>query len=50
MELVDGPYGKMLLQVVEAIAAGYPVNSINLPQQESFYQKDGYGPDDLGIL
>jgi hypothetical protein len=44
MQLVDGPYGKSLLEMIAAIAANYPVNSISI--NEMYYQHDGYGPDD----
>ncbi len=44
MQLVNGPYGKSLLEMIAAIAANYPVNSISI--NEMYYQRDGYGPDD----
>jgi len=46
MELVEGNYGKLLLQMVDYIATNYPnVNSISLT--ELSYRLDGYGPDEL---
>ena len=46
MELVNGNYGKYLLQMVEYIAANYPkVDSISLT--ELSYRLDGYGPAEL---
>jgi hypothetical protein len=43
MELVDGAYGKLLLEVVTYIAKNYPdVNSISIT--ELCYHIDGYGP------
>lgn len=45
MELVNGNYGKLLLSMVEYIAANYPqVNSISLT--ELSYRLDGYGPNE----
>jgi hypothetical protein len=46
-ELVNGEYGRQLLGMIEAIASGYPVNSISIT--ELFYHSDGYGPDDLKL-
>jgi len=43
MELVEGDYGKLLMNMVEYIAANYPkVNSISIT--ELSYRLDGYGP------
>jgi hypothetical protein len=46
-ELVNGEYGRQLLGMIEAIASGYPVDSISIT--ELFYHSDGYGPDDLKL-
>ncbi len=46
MELVNGEYGKLLLEQVQYIAANYPhVDSISLT--ELSYRLDGYGPNEL---
>lgn len=44
MQLVNGEYGKLVLEMIDAIAANYPVESISI--NEMFYHLDGYGPDD----
>ncbi len=44
MQLVEGPYGKLLLEMIRAIASTYAVDSISI--NEMYYQRDGYGPDD----
>jgi len=44
MQVVQGQYGKLLLQMIQYIAANYPVDSISI--NEMFYHLDGYGPDD----
>ena len=44
MQLVEGPYGQQLLDMITAIASGYPVDSISV--NELAYHLDGYGPDD----
>ena len=44
MQLVDGPYGKLILDMIRAVASSYPVDSISI--NEMYYQRDGYGPDD----
>jgi hypothetical protein len=44
MELVEGNFGRQLLDMLQAIAATYPVNSITLT--EIVYHADGYGPQD----
>ncbi len=44
MQVVQGPYGQMLLQMIEYIAKNYPVDSISI--NEMFYHVDGYGADD----
>ncbi len=44
MDLVDGEFGKLLLDMIEAIAANYPVDSISLT--ELMYYTDGYGDID----
>jgi hypothetical protein len=45
MELVEGEYGRLLLDMVENIAANYPrVNSISIT--ELSYRLDGYGPQE----
>jgi hypothetical protein len=44
MQVVQGKYGQLLLQMIEYIAANYPVDSISI--NEMFYHLDGYGPDD----
>ncbi len=44
MQVVKGQYGQQLLQMIEYIAANYPVDSISI--NEMFYHLDGYGPDD----
>jgi hypothetical protein len=43
-ELVSGEFGQQLLDMIEYIAANYPVDSISLT--ELFYHSDGYGSDD----
>jgi hypothetical protein len=43
-ELVHGAYGQQLLDMIEYIAANYPVDSISIT--ELYYHRDGYGPDD----
>src|SRR5450759_359466 len=44
MQMVEGPYGRQLLEMIEAIAANYPVDSISI--NELAYHRDGYGADD----
>jgi len=44
MELVDGPFGQDLLDMIDNIATHYPVNSITLT--ELVYYIDGYGEQD----
>ncbi len=44
MDLVDGDFGRQLLDMIEAIAANYPVDSISLT--ELMYYTDGYGDVD----
>jgi hypothetical protein len=44
MELVDGPFGQDLLDMIDKIATYYPVNSITLT--ELVYYVDGYGEQD----
>lgn len=44
MDLVDGEFGQLLLDMIEAIAANYPVDSISLT--EMMYYTDGYGDVD----
>ena len=44
MQVVQGQYGQLLLQMIQYIAANYPVDSISI--NEMFYHLDGYGPDD----
>jgi hypothetical protein len=44
MQLVEGPYGQQIFQMIEAIAANYPVDSISI--NELTYHHDDYGPDD----
>ncbi len=44
MELVEGPFGKQLLSMIDYIAANYPVNSITL--SELVYYVDGFGDQD----
>ncbi len=46
-ELVNGDYGKQLLDMVDYIAANYPVDSISIT--ELSYHVDGYGADDLAL-
>jgi hypothetical protein len=46
-ELVNGAYGKLLLDLVAYIAANYPVDSISIT--ELCYRVDGYGADDLAL-
>ena len=43
-ELVQGEFGQMLLDMVEGIAANYPVQSISITELD--YHCDGYGADD----
>jgi hypothetical protein len=45
MDLVDGEFGEMVLDMIEAIARDYPVDSISIT--ELFYHSDGYGPKEL---
>jgi hypothetical protein len=42
MDLVDGEFGQLVLDMIEAIAVNYPVDSISIT--ELFYHSDGYGP------
>jgi hypothetical protein len=44
MDLVDGKFGQLLLDMIEAVAANYPVDSISLT--EMMYYIDGYGEID----
>ena len=44
MQVVQGQYGQLLLQMIQYIAENYPVDSISV--NEMFYHADGYGPDD----
>jgi hypothetical protein len=44
MELVDGQFGQELLDMLDQIAANYPVNSITLT--ELVYDIDGFGAQD----
>ncbi len=44
MELVDGPFGRDLLDMINTIATYYPVNSITLSEMN--YYVDGYGEQD----
>jgi hypothetical protein len=47
-ELVNGDFGRKLLEMVGYIAANYPyVDSISIT--ELSYRIDGYGPDDLAL-
>lgn len=43
-ELVQGEFGQMLLDMIEGIAANYPVKSISITELD--YHSDGYGADD----
>jgi hypothetical protein len=43
-ELVHGEFGQRLLDMIDYIAANYPVDSISIT--ELYYHRDGYGPDD----
>jgi hypothetical protein len=43
-ELVHGAFGQQLLDMIDYIAANYPVDSISIT--ELYYHRDGYGPDD----
>jgi hypothetical protein len=43
-ELVQGEFGQMLLDMIEGIAANYPVQSISITELD--YHSDGYGADD----
>ncbi len=43
-ELVDGEFGNLLVEMVDYIASGYPVNSISLTELD--YYIDGYGEQD----
>jgi hypothetical protein len=45
VQLAEGTYGRQLLEMIRAVAANYPVDSISI--NELYYQRDGYGPDDL---
>ena len=44
MELVDGKFGQDLLDMIDKIAASYPVNSITI--SELVYYTDGFGEQD----
>lgn len=44
MQLVEGPYGQLLLEMIRSLASSYAVDSISI--NEMYYQRDGYGPDD----
>jgi hypothetical protein len=44
MDLVDGEFGQLLLDMIDKIAANYPVDSISLT--ELMYYTDGYGDVD----
>ncbi len=44
MDLVEGEYGQRVLDLIDAVAARYPVNSISL--SELVYRGDGYGARD----
>jgi hypothetical protein len=44
MDLVDGEFGNLLLNMIDSIAANYPVDSISLT--EMMYYTDGYGDVD----
>jgi hypothetical protein len=44
MELVDGDFGKQFLELIDAVAANEPVNSIMIT--ELVYYVDGFGPQD----
>ena len=44
MQLVEGDFGKQLLEMLDYIAAHYPVDSISIT--ELSYYIDGYGDDD----
>jgi hypothetical protein len=44
VQLAEGPYGKLLLEMIRTVASSYAVNSISI--NEMYYQRDGYGPDD----
>ncbi len=43
-QLVHGEFGKLLVEMVDYIAARYPVNSVSLTELD--YYIDGYGEDD----
>jgi len=43
-ELVHGAFGQQLLDMIDYIAANYPVDSISIT--ELYYHRDGYGLDD----
>jgi hypothetical protein len=45
VELAEGEFGEELLEMLEYLAATYPVDSISLT--ELFYYEEGYGPEDL---
>lgn len=45
VELVEGQFGRELLELIEHVAASYPVDSLALT--ELFYDQYGYGDDDL---
>jgi hypothetical protein len=44
MELVDGKFGQDLLEMIDEVAASYPVNSITIA--ELVYYVDGFGGQD----
>jgi hypothetical protein len=45
VELVEGEFGRRLLELIDHVARTYPVDSIDLT--ELFYRDEGYGDDDL---
>ena len=47
-ELVDGAYGRMLLGMIEAVAANYPVDSISIT--ELMYYTEGYSDADKAVF
>jgi glycosyltransferase involved in cell wall biosynthesis len=45
VQLADGAYGERLVQMVEALAAGYPIEAVNIT--EAAYADASFGADDL---
>lgn len=44
-QLADGPFGARVVEMIEALAAGYPVEAVNVT--EAAYGDASFGPEDL---